>query len=248
VENTFLIGLSQQVAIHRSMDVIANNLANMATPAFKRESVQFEEYLTPVEASAEEGTGTVQLSFVIDRGTIRDLTEGRLENTGAPLDVAITGPGYFVVQTPEGERYTRNGHFRLDETGRLVTDDGYPVQSEGGDIAVTPEDGAITIAADGTISTPLNQVGRFRIVTFEDERALLKSGASLFIAENQQPQPVERIRLHQGMIEKSNVEPVIEIARMIEIMRAYHASADLTKTSQDILKQAIQRLGNVPQG
>jgi flagellar basal-body rod protein FlgF len=248
VENTFLVGLSQQVASHRAMDVIANNLANLATPAFKRESVQFEQFVVAVPASEAEGSGSVNVSFVLDRGEVRDLTDGRLETTGAPFDVALTGPGYFVVQTPEGERYTRNGHFRLDETGRLTTDEGYAVQSEAGDIVLQPEDGAISFGGDGTISTRLTQLGKLRVVSFENERALKKAGASLFTAENETPVAAERPRVHQGMIEKSNVEPVLEISRMIQVMRAYQATSDLTKTSQELLNRAIEKLGTVPQG
>jgi flagellar basal-body rod protein FlgF len=122
------------MASHRAMEVIANNLANLSTPAFKRESVQFEQYMVPVPATEAEGGNTVDVSFVLDRGVVRDLSEGRFERTNAVLDFAITGPGYFVVQTPNGDRYTRNGHFQLDNEGRMVTDDGYVVQSDGGAI------------------------------------------------------------------------------------------------------------------
>jgi flagellar basal-body rod protein FlgF len=248
VENTFLVGLSQQVAAHRAMDVIANNLANLSTPAFKRESVQFEQFVVSVPASEAEGAGNVPVSFVLDRGEVRDLTDGRLEETGGPFDVALTGPGYFVVQTPDGERYTRNGHFRLDETGRLVTENGYAVQSQAGDILLRPEDGPLSIGGDGTLSTRLTQLGKLQVVNFANERALKKAGSSLFIAEDQAAEAVEKPRVHQGMVEKSNVEPVLEISRMIQVMRAYQATADLTQTSQDLLKRAIEKLGAVPQG
>jgi flagellar basal-body rod protein FlgF len=250
VENAFLVGLSQQVATHRTMDVIANNIANMATPGFKRESLLFEEYVVEVPANEAEGPGTVDVSFVLDVGTARDLNSGRLENTGVPTDVAINGAGYFVVQTPEGERYTRNGHFHFDPTGRLVTDDGHAVLSQGGEIAVRPEDGAMHISADGTISTALGVLGRLRIVTFENERALMKAGASLYTTGEGQagPQNVEQIQVAQGTLERSNVEPVIEIARMVQVMRAYQANLDITQTSQDLLRRAIEKLGAVPQG
>jgi flagellar basal-body rod protein FlgF len=248
VETAFLVGLSQQVATHRSMDVIANNIANLSTPAFKREALQFEQYVVEVPANEAEPTDTVEVSFVIDRGVTRDLSNGRLENTGVPTDVALSGPGYFVVQTPDGERYTRNGHFHFNEAGTLVTDDGYEVLSQGGPIAIQPEDGAMFIAADGTVSTALNVLGRFRIVTFEDERALSKAGSSLYAtAEGQTAQDLDSFRVSQGTLERSNVEPVIEIARMIEVMRAYQSNLDLTQTSQDLLRRAIEKLGAVTQ-
>jgi len=230
------------------MEVIANNLANLSTPSYKRESVQFEQYMIPVQATEAEGGGKVNVSFVLDRGVVRDISNGRMESTSAPLDVAITGKGYFAVQTPDGERYTRNGHFKLDEGGRLVTGDGHPVQGEGGEITVQPEDGEIHIAADGTVSTDTGQVGKIRVVTFEDERALKKAGASLYDADGQAAAPSLGAKLRQGMIETSNVEPVIEIAHMIEVMRAYQASADLTKAGEDLLKRTIEKLGALPRG
>jgi flagellar basal-body rod protein FlgF len=246
VENTFLVGLSQQMAVNRAMEVVANNLANLSTPAFKRESVQFEEYMTPVAATEAEGGGTTNVAFVLDRGVARDLSEGRFDPTGNTLDMAVAGNGYFVVQTPDGERYTRNGHFSLNEQGQLVTDEGYQVQSDGGAITLQPQDGDLRVGSDGTLSTNLQQLGKLKVVEFANERALKKAGASLFDAAGQTATPSTTARIRQGMMEKSNVEPMIEISRMIEIMRAYQASSDLTKSGEDLLKQAIEKLGAVP--
>ena len=248
MENAFLVGLSQQMAANRAMEVIANNLANLSTPAFKRESIRFEQYVVPVpatEAETEQGD-TVNVSFVFDRGVARDLSEGRFEQTGSMLDMSIAGAGYFVVQTPQGERYTRNGHFKLDEQGRLVTGDGYQVQSDGGAITLQPQEGDLRVGTDGTLSTDLQILGKLRVVTFGDERALKKTGASLYEADGQVAQTVPQARVNQGIVERSNVEPVIEISRMIELMRAYQASADLTKSGEDLLKQAIEKIGAIP--
>ena len=247
MENTFLVGLSQQMASNRAMEVIANNLANLGTPAFKREGVQFEEYVVPVEATEAEGGGTVNVSFVLDRGVVRDLSAGRLEQTGSPLDLAIDGPGYFVVQTPDGERYTRNGHFTFDDQGRVATDDGYVLQSDGGAITLQPQDGELRVGQDGMLSTDLQLLGKLRVVNFPDERAMLKTGSSLYDANGQAPNAIASPRIIQGAIEKSNVEPVIEITHMIDVMRAYQASADLTKSGEDLLKKAIESIGAVPQ-
>jgi flagellar basal-body rod protein FlgF len=256
VENTFLVGLSQQIAARRSMEVIANNLANLSTPAFKRESVQFEEYMARLPATEADGGGTVDVAFVLDRGTVRDLSAGRFERTNGVLDFALSGPGYFVVETPEGERYTRNGHFQLDNQGRVVTDDGYVVQSDGGAIAVQPQDSDIQVGPDGTISIR-NQVGasvqllgKMRIVTFADERSLRKAGMSLFEAAPGQtaaPATLAEVRVQQGMLERGNVEPVVEITRMIEVLRAYQATTEMTQASEELLKRAIEQLGAVPQ-
>ena len=254
MENTFLIGLSQQMASHRAMEVIANNLANLSTPAFKRESVAFEQYVMDIAATEAEGGGTVPVSFVLDRGVVRDLSTGRFEQTNGVLDFALSGPGYFVVETPEGERYTRNGHFQLDNQGRVVTDDGYVVQSDGGAIAIQQQDSDIGVGPDGTISIR-NQVGasvqllgKMRIVTFDDERMLKKAGRSLFDGAGQTATPAtSEVRVHQGMIEKGNVEPVVEITKMIDVMRAYQASIEMTKGSEELLKRAIEQLGAIPQ-
>lgn len=247
MENTFLVGLSQQMAANRAMEVIANNLANLGTPAFKRESVQFEQYVVPLPATEAEGGGTVNVSFVLDRGLLRDLTTGRFEETGSLLDMSIDGKGYFVVQTPQGERYTRNGHFRLDEQGQVVTEEGYIVQSDGGAITLQPQDGELRVGPDGSLSTDLQLLGKLRIVSFDNERALKKAGASIYDASGTPPVAATAPRVRQGMIEKSNVEPVLEITHMIDVMRAYQASADLTKSSEDLLKQAIEKIGAVPQ-
>jgi flagellar basal-body rod protein FlgF len=256
VENTFLVGLSQQIAARRSMEVIANNLANLSTPSFKRESVQFEQYMTRLPATEAEGGGMVDVAFVLDRGVVRDLSAGRFERTNGVLDFALSGPGYFVIETPEGERYTRNGHFQLDNQGRVVTDDGYVVQSDGGAIAVQQQDSDIQVGPDGTISIR-NQVGasvqllgKMRVVTFADERLLRKAGMSLFEAAPGQaatPATLAEVRVHQGMLERANVEPVVEITRMIEVLRAYQATTEMTQANEELLKRAIEQLGAVPQ-
>jgi len=245
MDNSLLISLSHQIASYRSMDVIANNLANVSTPAYQREEPTFQEYVTQVPP-AEGQTGMQSLSFVQDSGVVRDLTEGRFETTNAPFDVAIHGKGYFAVQTAQGERYTRNGHFTLDAGGQIVTSNGDPVQGDGGAITVTPDDGDVNIAQDGTVSGKNGIIGKIRIVDFANERGLVKEGASLYAAGGQSPASADAFTLHSGMIESSNVEPVVEISHMIEVMRAYQATATLTQTQEDLMRQAIDKLGSMP--
>jgi flagellar basal-body rod protein FlgF len=246
VENSFLVGLSQQLAMQRAMDVIANNLANISTPAFKREAVEFQEYMVQLPATEAEGSGTVGVSYVLDKGISRDLSTGRLDATGNTLDLSVTGPGYFVVQTPDGDRYTRNGHFELDDQGRVVTAEGFQLQSDGGAITLQPQDGDLRVGSDGSLSTNLQVLGKLRVVNFANERALKKAGATLYDAGGQTADPVTGARVRQGMMERSNVEAVVEIGRMMEILRAYQASSELTKSGEDLLKQAIEKLGAVP--
>jgi flagellar basal-body rod protein FlgF len=247
MDNSLLISLSQQLAAYRSMDVIANNIANVSTPGFKRESAKFEEYITTVPA-IEGQTGPQQVSFVKDAGIVRDVSQGAINYTGAPLDLAINGKGFFAVATPAGERYTRDGHFSLDAEGRIVTSDGHAVQGEGGAIVVNPADGEIHIAKDGTISSVVNgaanQLGKLRLAGFADEAAMVKEGANLY--STTQGATVAAGTVQQGALESSNVQPVVEIAKMIEVMRAYEATATLSKSQEDLTRQAITKLGAMP--
>ncbi len=241
MDNTLLVSLSHQLAAIRSMDVIANNLANVSTPAFKRENVKFEELVAQVRG-AEGESGPQAVSFVQDKGVIRNLGEGRLERTNNTFDLALNGQGFFVVQTPKGNQYTRNGHFTLDASGQIVTETGEPVQGDGGPIAITANDGDIHIAADGTVSGKNGTIGKLQVVDFANERTMLKEGASLY-STTQTPNPAVGTTISQGMLESSNVEPVAEMTHMIEIMRAYQATASLAQQQETLLNQAIDKLG-----
>ena len=135
MENTLLIGLSRQVTLERQMDVIANNVANVNTNGFKADRSLFQEYLMPTAREDNFAPGRDRrLSHVLDRATFHDFAQGSPDQTKNPLDVAINGDGFFVVQTPEGERYTRDGSFQIDSQGCLVTSDGSPVMSNAGEI------------------------------------------------------------------------------------------------------------------
>jgi flagellar basal-body rod protein FlgF len=227
------------------MDVIANNLANMSTPAYKREAVQFQEYVEQLPAT--EGQDSPQsISFVQDAGVLRDMSEGQLTRTNAPFDLAVNGKGYFQVQTANGTRYTRNGHFSLDAQGQIVTDSGDPVIGEGGPITITPDDGDVHVARDGTVSGKQGQLGKITLVNFANDGALVKEGGSLY-STDQQPQSVGTQNIEQGMIETSNVQPVIEMSHMLEVMRNYQATASLTQSQEDLMRQAIDKLGSVAQ-
>ena len=244
MDNTLLVSLSHQLAAYRSMEVLANNIANINTPAYKRESVKFEEYVQQ-EPPAEGDTAPQTLSFVQDKGTMRDLTQGAMTRTDAPFDLAINGPGYFTVQTPNGDRYTRNGHFTLDGSGRIITDDGGVLQGDGGEIAITSDDGDIHIAQDGTITGARGQLGRLKLVSFDNEAALRKEGASLY-STDQTPTPVANPMIAQGMLEQSNVQPVLEISHMLDVLRAYQTTANLTQSQEDLMRAAIDKLGSAP--
>ncbi len=241
MENAALISLSQQMALKRRMDMIANNLANMNTAGYKADSLQFEEFVMPVARVDGISGPTGRLSYVQDGSVVRNFVEGEMERTGNALDVAISGDAWFVVQTPDGERYTRNGEFKLDAQGQLITGAGFPVLSEGGTIQFGPQESGIEIAKDGTISTTQGSKGRLRLVKFDNNHGLKKVGSSVF-ASDVPPQPATDVSVAQGMIERSNVEPVLELTRMIETMRAYTQTAQTLQTSHDVRRSAIDRL------
>lgn len=240
MDSTQLVCLSQQLAAYQSMDAIANNLANMSTAGFKRETPQFQEYVEQVQPSEGE-TGTQSVSYVQVTGMLRDLSQGHIETTGAPFDVAINGPGYFVVQTANGPAYTRNGHFTLNGDGNIVTDDGDAVQGEGGNISISSDDGDIHIAADGTVSGAKGQIGKLSVVDFANDSQLVKQGGSLYTT-TQPTQSATNAVLKQGAVESSNVEPVVEMSKMIEVMRSYQATANLNQSQSDLTRQAIDKL------
>jgi flagellar basal-body rod protein FlgF len=244
MDNSLLVSISQQLAAYQSMDVIANNIANVSTPGYRREEPTFQEYLAQVPAG-EGDSGTQTLSFVQDTGIARDMSEGPQQTTGGQFDVSLHGKGFFVVQTPSGPRYTRNGHFGLDTNGQIVDDSGNAVQGDGGAININPDDGDIHIGADGTLSGKNGQIAKLKVMTFTNEAALQKVGQNMFSATETPNQAVD-FKVTQGTLEGSNVQPVVEISRMIDVMRAYQATATMTQSQQDLMRQAIDKLGSTP--
>jgi flagellar basal-body rod protein FlgF len=254
MENPLLIGLSRQMVLERQMDVVANNVANLNTTGFKADNSLFEQYLMPVARENRFIPGDRQVSFVNDRGTWRDLQPGPVQVTGNPLDVAIDGNGFLVVQTPNGERYTRNGALQINAQGQLATADGLPIVGDNGPITLQPNDRNIAIAADGRVtviegaaSNTESTRGTIRIASFANPGQLQKEGNNLFSSPAGVAATTDTTsRLIQGSIEKSNVNGVIEISRMIQISRSYQQIATLLQQQSDLHKQAIQQLAQVP--
>lgn len=238
MENAGYIALSRQMALRREMSVIANNMANMNTPAFKGESMLFVEYLESTDSGEK-------ISFVQDIGLVRNLTEGQLTATENPLDTAISGDGYYEVETPLGPRYTRNGSFRLNADGELVTANGDKVLGEGGNpIALPPNSRDVTITRDGTVSTDQGPAGTIRMVRFDDEQALIKMANGLYDADGQDALRAEGSEIVQGMVEGSNVSGIIEMTKMIETVRSYSSTGRMVNDEHERLRRAIQALGS----
>ena len=177
-----------------------------------------------------------------------------MQQTGNPLDVAIEGDGFLAVQTPNGERYTRNGALQLNADGELVTPQGYQVLGDGGPIQLQQQDSNIAISAEGSISVRTGGVanvsvirGKLRIVNFPQEQRLQKDGENLFATPaDMAPADAPKAYLLQGAIEKSNVNSVVEMTRMIDVSRSYAMVATLLKNEGDLHKTAIQQLAEVP--
>jgi flagellar basal-body rod protein FlgF len=242
MENTLLVSLSRQMALRHELDVVANNVANINTTGFKRDNVLFNEYMMP-NARAEEADALKPVSYVVDRATMTNFSTGSVETTGAEFDLAIQGEGFFAVQTPQGERYTRAGSFGLNAQGELVTPAGHKVMGTGGTITFTPQDGKVTVGADGTIYTSQGQRGKVRLVTLKPAQ-LKKEGETLFSSSAAAANDTQS-RLVQGAIEKSNVKPVAEISRMIEINRAYTTISQMIERTASLRQTAIERLAQV---
>jgi flagellar basal-body rod protein FlgF len=244
MENAVLIGLSRQIALGRELDVIANNVANVSTNGFKARSARFREYLQSGGSASSARPAERRLSYTIDAGTPLDPSAGAIERTGSPLDLAIRGDGFFAVETARGERYTRNGAFQVDAKGTLVTSDGNAVLGERGPIGIGPQETNLAIAPDGTVSTSQGQRGKVRLVRFETAQALVSEGGNL-LASSAAAQPAgPTSRLEPGALERSNVKPVIEMSRLVEVSRAYAESAAMVSRLDDLRRNAIGRLAD----
>jgi flagellar basal-body rod protein FlgF len=252
MDNALLVGLSRQVALRRELDVIANNVANLNTTGFKGESVLFEQFLDPTARHEHFPGNDRRIAFVLDRATMQDFSQGPLQRTEAPLDVAIDGPGFFAIQTPNGERYTRAGNFHLNPQGQLVTNNGHPVLGAGGPIVFEPTDTNIAIAADGTVSASnstgqIGERGKLRMVTFANPAQLTAQGDSLWSANaGITPQIAPpTTRSVQGSLEKSNVHAVKEMNRLLEVTRAYTSISNMQQRTDELRRKAIEKLAEV---
>ncbi len=254
MENALLVGLSRQIALTHELDIVANNIANIDTTGYKGDNALFSQYLMP-RASDGQFTGTDRgVSFVADSGGWIDFSPGAIQRTGNPLDVAIDGSAYLAVQTPRGVRYTRNGALQTNATGQLVTDEGYPVVGDNGPITFQPGDHDVTISPTGIItvrngSDPADAPrGRLRLAAFAQQNQLQKDGGSMFSAPpGVNPiAPPQGTRLVQGAIEKSNVNAVTEISRMIQITQSYTDVANVLQQQSDQRKSALTQLSQAP--
>ncbi|WP_415716143.1 flagellar basal-body rod protein FlgF [Roseibium sp.] len=226
------------------LDVIANNMANINTSGFKSQNLHFTEYVMPVADSGAFEQQDRGVSYVDMFTTRTNFDHGSINTTGNEFDLALNSEGFFAVQLPDGtEAYTRNGSFRTDAQGQLITTEGIPVMTEGGPITFSVEDGIVEIAADGTIASDLGIRGKIKVVDFEDVRTLEKIGETMFKGDD--PLPAAEVRMVQGALENSNVYGVTEVTRLIEVTRAYDATSKVVKDLDELRQQAISTLGKI---
>jgi flagellar basal-body rod protein FlgF len=247
MENAFLIGLSRQVSLARELDVVANNVANIDTNGFKRRSTIFQEYLMPTARHEHFRGGDKRLSYVWDKGTALNFSQGTMERTGNPLDVAIQGDAMLAVRSgPGGERYTRNGSLGINAKGELVNSDGHVMITDQGSLQIAPTETDIKIAQDGSITTSNGPRGKLKLVKVPNPQVLRNEGQNLFSAPTPlQPAAPREFRLAVGEIEKSNVKAVQEISRLMELSRAYQNVSSLMQRTDEIRRSAISRLADV---
>ena len=253
MENTLLVGLSRQMVLERQMDVVANNVANVNTNGYKADRSMFQEYLASGAHEDNFLASDRRVSYVQDRATFHDFSQGAAEETKNPLDVAINGGGFLVVQTPAGERYTRDGALQINNQGQLVTAGGNPVLGNSGPIVFQPTDKQVSIASDGNVTvlegaSRIDSVrGKLRVVSFAQAQNLQKEGFNLYSAgAGIAAQPDTTSKLRQGFVEKSNVNSVLEMSRMIEVTRTYTQIANMLQQQSDLYKSAIEKLADVP--
>lgn len=244
MENALLVGLSRQITLQRNLDVIANNVANMNTTGFKSRGVNFEEFVSPTARADTLPRTQRRVSYVADRGTNLDFANGAVEQTGNPLDIALRDNTLLAVQTTTGFRYTRNGSLALDETGILVTSDGERVLVGGGPITVNPGTTGVSIAADGTIESGDGPLGRLQIVEVADPSQLNNLGGNVYGTRTQLPD-APFAKIVPGALERSNVQPILEMSRLIEVNCAYASLASMQQRLDETRRSAVERLATV---
>ncbi len=231
------VALTRQSGLAKELQSVANNIANLSTTGYRREGVIFAE---AVEALPVEG-GSVAMTEARARYT--DTLQGSLDQTGGKLDLAIEGNGYFTVMTPQGERLTRAGAFTRNADGVVVNMDGHPLLDEGGgEITIPFEAKSVGVAADGTLSVDGAPAARIGLVDVADQTSLFREAGVLFRADAG-TEPVEDGRIVQGFLEQSNVNPVAEMARMVEVQRAYEYGQKLMDQEDDRIRLVVRTLG-----
>jgi len=237
MENAGYTSLTRQSGLLREMQVVANNIANASTTGYRKEGLLFAEHIV----SLENGQDSLSMAHADVRSIYQ--TQGELVQTNAPFDFAIEGAGFFLVEAADGNHLTRAGSFTPNAIGELTTDSGQRLLDNGGaPIFVPPGSNNVTVSADGTLSAdgqPLAQIGVYAPIATNDLSR--RSGVQYFAKGG--VKPVDDPTMVQGFLEGSNVNAVSEIARMIEVQRAYELGQKLLDKEDERIRGVLQTLG-----
>ncbi len=227
------------------MDVITNNLANINTIGFKKDRMVFSSMLDSVKNPTQANGSLTSSPVLADYQVETDFSTGALKQTGNPLDVALDGDGFFVVDTPQGKAYTRQGNFHLDGNGQIVTADGYIVQGGGG--PVTIKGGRVEINDKGEVSVDGQQVGTLSVVDFPKPYRLQKTGSALFVPDGLDvtEQAAKGALVRQGELEDSNVQSLLEMVTLIATCRQYESCVKTIQSFDEMANKAANDLGRV---
>jgi flagellar basal-body rod protein FlgF len=240
MNNALYVTLSRQTALFRNMSVIANNIANANTSGYKSEKMIFTDYI-------KKDAGGEDLAFAQDISTTKNMSQGEISSTGSAFDVAIDGEGFFMVDTPDGQKYTRTGNFALNAAGDLVTASGFRVTNNNGTPITVPENATdLTIRKDGMVQVFVDgieeQLGVIGVMKFEDLQRLKSEGGGLYSGEGGVPAGIEEFQILQGSIEGSNVNSVQEMTNMIEVSRSVGSAAKFAKELHQLMLKAVDTI------
>lgn len=237
MDSTGFVTLNRQAGLLKEMETVANNIANMATNGYRREGVIFSEFVV------DTGERDNSISMAHANTRMSDMEQGALMQTNGTFDFAIEGPGFFLVATPEGDKLTRAGSFTPSPEGILVAPDGATLLDAGGAPIFVPVDSnTLALGADGTLSadgTPLAQIGLWEPA---DPLAMTRAEGTRFDPGGD-PIPTAEARILQGFVERSNVDPVRELTRMIEVQRAYELGRTFLDREDERVRAAIRTIG-----
>jgi len=239
MQDGLYVALSSQIALEKRLNTIADNVANSSTVGFRATGVKFEDVVSGLNDRA--------LSFVSSGDTYISDTSGPLRETGNPFDFAIKGNAWFGIETPTGTVMTRDGRFTLTENGELVSIEGYPVLDAGGaPIQLDPRNGPPRAGADGSLRQGDNLVGALGLYNFDPGPNFVRFGNSGIVPAGEPEPVVDRLDagVAQGFLEESNVNPVLEITRLIMVQRAFENGAAMIRATESSYNEAIKTLGS----